>query len=79
GAAASRQSAVLGSREELEARIAELREQYPEGDVPLPTNWGGYRLVPRSFEFWQGRASRLHDRIFYESTPDGWRISRLSP
>ncbi|MBL8215778.1 MAG: pyridoxamine 5'-phosphate oxidase [Bryobacterales bacterium] len=79
GAAASKQSAVLGSRSELEARIAELREQYPEGDVPLPTTWGGYRLVPQSFEFWQGRASRLHDRIFYESTAEAWEISRLSP
>lgn len=79
GAAASRQSAVLPSRAELEARIAELQQQYPDGAVPLPSNWGGYRLVPQSFEFWQGRASRLHDRIVYQSAPVGWQISRLSP
>ncbi len=78
-AAASQQSAVLPSRAALEARIDELLRQHPDGDVPLPGNWGGYRLMPQSFEFWQGRASRLHDRIFYESIPNGWRIVRLSP
>jgi pyridoxamine 5'-phosphate oxidase len=80
GALASRQSQVIPNREVLEQRVAELAAQYPEGDVPLPDDWGGYRLAPRAIEFWQGRPDRLHDRLRYTRAPDGrWVIERLSP
>ena len=79
GAWASRQSSKIKSREELEVRVKELLTKFPDGDVPLPAFWGGYRLKPDRFEFWQGRESRLHDRICYESEGDAWQISRLSP
>jgi pyridoxamine 5'-phosphate oxidase len=82
GAHASPQSAVLPSREWLEQRFAELEKRFPKGNVPVPPNWGGFRIVPSVFEFWQGRRSRLHDRIRYSrdpSAPGGWRIERLSP
>ena len=82
GAHASPQSAVLPSREWLEQRFAELERKFPRGDVPVPPNWGGYRIVPSQFEFWQGRRSRLHDRVRYARDPaaaQGWRIERLSP
>lgn len=76
---ASKQSSRLESRAELENRFEELRREFPDGNIPLPPFWGGYRLVPRSFEFWQGRASRLHDRICYELREGSWEIFRLSP
>lgn len=80
GAWASRQSSVLRGRDELEARLTALIEEYGEGDIPLPPYWGGYRVIPASVEFWQGRPSRLHDRLRYTRQPDGsWRIERLSP
>lgn len=79
GAWASKQSSVLSSREDLENRVEELRAEYPDGNVPLPPFWGGYRLTPERFEFWQGRASRLHDRICYELRGGRWEIFRLSP
>ncbi|OYY73550.1 MAG: pyridoxamine 5'-phosphate oxidase [Gammaproteobacteria bacterium 28-57-27] len=78
-AAASHQSQPLASREVLEARIVELKQQYPEGDVPRNPDWGGFRLLPEVYEFWQGRASRLHDRFTYTRTAAGWEIQRLMP
>ena len=70
---------VIATRAELEARFAEIQARYPEGTVPLPDTWGGYRLVPEVIEFWQGRTSRLHDRLRYVRQGDGWIIERLSP
>ncbi|MEW6445737.1 MAG: pyridoxamine 5'-phosphate oxidase [Pseudomonadota bacterium] len=78
-AAASHQSQPLESRAALEARIEQLERQYPAGDVPRNPDWGGYRLVPEEYEFWQGRESRLHDRFTYTHTPDGWVVQRLMP
>jgi len=79
GAWASSQSTVIESRKELETRVQELQARYAEADVPLPPFWGGYRLTPDRFEFWQGRPSRLHDRICYEPADSGWSITRLAP
>lgn len=81
GAWASAQSSVIASRAELDASYAELSDRYPEGElVPVPSNWGGFRVAPRSVEFWQGRANRLHDRLRYVAEPGGgWRVERLSP
>ncbi len=76
---ASRQSATLSGRDELDARVAEAEARFAEGDVPLPPFWGGYRIVPESVELWQHRDSRLHDRVRYERTADGWRRERLAP
>ncbi len=78
-AAASAQSQEIGTRYELEARVRELDERHP-GDVPLPPTWGGYVLSPRSVEFWESRADRLHDRIEYRRGGDGsWHPRRLQP
>jgi pyridoxamine 5'-phosphate oxidase len=80
GALASRQSEPLGSRADLDERLAGLKSDLGEGPVPRPPTWGGFRLDPESWEFWQHRASRLHDRFRYEAEPSGsWRIERLSP
>lgn len=78
GAWASNQSSKISSRDALEKRFEEMQTKFGD-NVPLPPFWGGFRLVPERFEFWQGRASRLHDRISYESTESGWKIFRLSP
>jgi pyridoxamine 5'-phosphate oxidase len=79
GAWASHQSRPIGSREDLEAGLREVERRFSGPDVPLPPHWGGYRVTPESFEFWQGRESRLHDRMRYTREEDGWKIERLSP
>ena len=79
-AAASEQSSVLSSKDELEDRVEELQHEYEGGDVPRPGNWGGYRLRPDTYEFWQHRDDRMHDRFRYRrSGNDLWLIERLSP
>ena len=78
-ALASAQSRVLAGREELVRRVEELADRHRDGAVPLPEAWGGYRLVPHVFEFWQGQPNRLHDRFRYTRQQGGWRIERLSP
>lgn len=79
GAWSSHQSAVLPGREALEARLREVSARHPGDDVPTPPYWGGYLLRPNVLEFWQGRESRLHDRVRYQREAGGWRIERLSP
>lgn len=79
GAWASPQSAVIPDRAFLEQAHAELTEKHPDGEPPRPPNWGGYRVLPEAIEFWQGRKSRLHDRIRFRRTPDGWVRDRLAP
>jgi len=70
---------VLGNREEIENKYKELEKQYEGKEIPLPDNWGGFILIPDCFEFWQSRENRLHDRIRYSRTDDGWKIERLAP
>ena len=77
-AAASRQSEVVRARRELEAEVERLRRAHPE-QVPRPPHWGGYRLVPQAYEFWQHREDRLHDRFRYLLVDGSWQIDRLAP
>ncbi len=76
---ASKQSEVIGSREELEAQFATVETEYEGRDVPLPPHWGGFRLVPESYEFWEHRDNRMHDRFRYRHGDGGWVVERLSP
>jgi pyridoxamine 5'-phosphate oxidase len=79
GAWASAQSGVLADRAALERQHEELVARYPDENIPRPPHWGGYRVVPTVFEFWQGRPSRLHDRIRFRKADQGWVRDRLSP
>ena len=79
GAWASKQSSELASRDELAERFAEAQLRFSKGEVPCPEFWGGFRVRPTLFEFWQGRPNRLHDRIRYEQTEGEWKITRLYP
>jgi pyridoxamine 5'-phosphate oxidase len=79
GAWASEQSQPVASRAALEASLAAASARFPDGDIPCPPHWGGYRLSPVRFEFWQGRTSRLHDRMAYTLDNGNWRRERLFP
>jgi pyridoxamine 5'-phosphate oxidase len=77
---ASRQSTVIGSRHELQARYARMEQRWPDGEqISLPEFWGGYLLVPQTFEFWHGRANRMHDRLRFARQGDTWVVERLAP
>ncbi|XOV68478.1 MAG: pyridoxamine 5'-phosphate oxidase [Fluviicola sp.] len=78
GAWASYQSELLSSREELEQRVKEFEARFPN-EVPRPEYWGGYWIEPKQFEFWQGRPSRLHDRVVFRAVDSEWKIERLNP
>tara|TARA_R110001592_G_scaffold66617_2_gene204573 strand:- start:15599 stop:16237 length:639 start_codon:yes stop_codon:yes gene_type:complete len=80
GAWCSDQSEVIESRSFLEQKYREAAEKFKSGSIPLPSSWGGYRIVPKRFEFWQGRENRLHDRFQYSrQTDDSWKVQRLAP
>ena len=79
-ALASKQGEVISNRQELECRYKQLMETYRQREIPLPPYWGGFRLLPGWFEFWQGRPNRLHDRLRYTHRPgESWKIERLLP
>jgi pyridoxamine 5'-phosphate oxidase len=78
-AAASRQGRVLANRAQLDEAVAQLERTYADSDVPRPEHWGGYRVRPETYEFWQHRADRLHDRLRYARDGEGWRLERLAP
>jgi pyridoxamine 5'-phosphate oxidase len=80
GAWTSPQSQVITSRQILETKLDQMKRKFADGKVPLPDNWGGYRIVPETFEFWQGGSGRLHDRFMYRCNPQGqWTAERLAP
>jgi pyridoxamine 5'-phosphate oxidase len=79
GAWVSQQSHVLTSRKALEMKLDEMKHKFANREVPLPSFWGGFRVVPRAIEFWQGQPDRLHDRFQYVREGKGWRIQRLAP
>ncbi|MBI4625397.1 MAG: pyridoxamine 5'-phosphate oxidase [Verrucomicrobia bacterium] len=75
----SQQSSIISGRAVLEQSMKALEQKYADQEVPVPPHWGGWRLVPETVEFWQGRRSRLHDRLRYRRVKDGWTIERLAP
>lgn len=80
GAWSSPQSSVISSRSILEAKLDEMKRKFKKGDVPLPSFWGGFRVVPETVEFWQGGQNRIHDRFLYSKSDDvGWNLNRLAP
>ena len=80
GAWVSDQSSVLSSREILELKLEEMKRKFSDVDIPLPDFWGGYRIIPKTFEFWQGRPNRLHDRFLYSKLSNElWKIDRIAP
>lgn len=79
GAWASQQSTVIPSREYLQEKLDLLEKEYSGKEIPKPVYWGGYKVIPSEFEFWQGRPNRLHDRIYYTLEKETWRIDRLAP
>lgn len=79
GAWASHQSSIIPNRADLEERVRTVSERFSKSDVPLPSHWGGFRVLPDEIEFWQGRSDRLHDRIRYRREETAWVIERLSP
>ncbi|HTL30861.1 MAG TPA: pyridoxamine 5'-phosphate oxidase [Tepidisphaeraceae bacterium] len=79
GALASNQSQPVDSREVLETQFADLEKLYEKSEIPRPPHWGGYVIAPETIEFWQGRPSRLHDRLLYVKSGNAWKIERLSP
>jgi pyridoxamine 5'-phosphate oxidase len=79
GAWVSQQSEVIPSRQYLMEKLTALRERFADGEIPLPPFWGGYRVVPRTIEFWQGGPARLHDRFLYRCEAGAWKMTRLSP
>ena len=80
GAWVSDQSSVLSSRKILELKLEEIKRKFSDGEIPLPDFWGGYRIIPKIFEFWQGRPNRLHDRFIYsKQSNELWEIDRIAP
>jgi pyridoxamine 5'-phosphate oxidase len=79
GALASPQSRAIPDRGWLEQRVAELEREYPEGEIPVSDEWGGFRVAPQAYEFWQHGFDRLHDRFRYEPADEGWSVERLAP
>lgn len=79
GAWVSQQSSVINSRKFLEMKWDEMKRKFADGEIPLPSFWGGFRVVPSEIEFWQGRENRLHDRFRYTRSGDGWMVERLAP
>jgi pyridoxamine 5'-phosphate oxidase len=79
GAWVSNQSEIITSRKFLMQKLAEIKEKFSHGEIPLPSFWGGYRVVPQTIEFWQGGPARLHDRFLYRKDNSTWAIDRLSP
>jgi len=79
GAWVSRQSSIISTRKLLEQKMEEVKQRFKDGKIPIPDFWGGYKIFPHRFEFWQGRQNRLHDRFEYSLNQNEWKIVRLSP